>query len=622
VGRERVARGCFGNRRGTLPVEQPASHAGRRLGSSLLLAVALQIGCCAASLAQEHVEDNRYVPLDQNAPIGRVGRWSGIIGKGLAGTFQSVQITLPKTGKVTVYNGGPETGVALGSPAQFSIGVGCVYRLKIAGMPDFPGVELFPTIEIFDRLHPPAGREYEFPVPIAFTAEEIEKAMSGRMITKVVYLEQPQFAATGDLTPALLNRVLPPDRNLLIEADRLGRPMILVRLGGRTPDEGRPEDGFFMPPAPLQIEEHPPRASAADVGRAVLIDKATTFSPAVPRSETDEAIALRLAQRRGLVRPTLPKAYASIEPALPPWEIYPDEYLLDGGDRDLPVHETPSHREGLDSEDAIAEYVDKTGRVHIVPTNRVAIYSPRFGNVGTATGLESGITVTGTLSAVDNRRGEGLRNRTAVSDHEQRMPLESVRVRSRADGFENQQREAASHQSTVLSENFDLEGSIEDVQNLKAPEMRQALRAKIAKMRQAGITWTRDEFPIIRARTVGAQQITVKFVASEIVGIDDRRKPGRIEIVKLADRQIAAPGETVTFRIEYENTGDLPLSEVNIVDNLTPRLGYIPGSGTSSRPATFGATDNGDGSVILSWKLNEPLPGKSRGWVTFKTHVR
>ncbi|HEV7999709.1 MAG TPA: DUF11 domain-containing protein [Planctomycetaceae bacterium] len=604
------------------PAERPVSHVGRQLGSSLLLAIVVQMVCCAVSLAQDHIQDNRYVPLDQNAPVGRVGRWSGIIGKGLAGTFQSVQVTVPTSGKVTVYNGGPETGVALGAPAQFSIGVGCVYRLKIAGMPDFPGVELYPTIEIFDRLHPPAGREYEFPVPIAFTEDDIAKAMDGRMVTKVVYLEQPQFAVTGDLTAALLNRQMPPDRNLLIEADRLGRPMILVRLGGRTPDEGHPEEGFFMPPAPLNIEQHVPRNSGADVGRAVLIDKATTFTPSVPRSETDEAIAIRLAQRRGLVRPTRPRAFASLEPALPPWEIYPDEYLLDGGDRDLPVHETPSHREGLDSEDAIAEYVDNTGHAHIVPTNRVAIYSPRFGNVGTATGLESGITVTTLVSAVDNRRGEGLRNRTAVSDHEQRMPLESMRVRSRADGFENQQREAASHQATVLSENFDLAGTIEDVQNLKAPEMRQKLGAKIAKMRQAGIAWTRDEFPIIRASIAGAQQVTVKFVASEIVGVEDRRKPGRIEIVKLADRQTAVPGETVTFRIEYENTGDLPLTEVNIVDNLTPRLDYIAESGKSSRPAVFGSTDNGEGSLILSWKLNEPLPGKSRGWVTFKAHVR
>ena len=90
----------------------------------------------------------------------------------------------------------------------------------------------------------------------------------------------------------------------------------------------------------------------------------------------------------------------------------------------------------------------------------------------------------------------------------------------------------------------------------------------------------------------------------------------------MADRQTALPGEIVTFRIEYENIGDLPLSEINIVDNLTPRLGYVPDSGISSRAAILGVTDNGEGSVILSWKLNDALPGKTRGFVTFKARVR
>ena len=139
MGREQVGRGCFRNRRGMLRVEQTASHARRRLTSSLLLAVALQMGYSAASPAQDHFQDNRYVPLDQNAPVGRVGRWTGIIGKGLAGSFQSVQVTLPTAGKVTIYNGGPQTAVTLGAPAQFSIGVGCAYRLKDLGHARFSG---------------------------------------------------------------------------------------------------------------------------------------------------------------------------------------------------------------------------------------------------------------------------------------------------------------------------------------------------------------------------------------------------------------------------------------------------------------------------------------------------
>ncbi len=441
-------------------------------------------------------------------------------------------------------------------------------------------------------------------------------------MTKVVYLEQPQLAVTGDLTRAMLSRVLPPDRNLLIEADRSGRPMILVRLGGRTPDDSQPDAAFFEPPAPFRLAEIQSRPSEADAGRSVILDKATTFTPAVPRSEIEDPNAVRRAGRRGLSRPTPPAPFFALEPPLPPWELYPDEYLLDGGDRGLPVHETPAHREGLDTEDAVAEYADQAGNPHVLPTNRVAIYSPRFGFVGTKTGLEAGVTVARAASAIDLSRGEGLRNRVVSADQAQRTPSLSVRVRTRASGFDTQAGQMDVHQQTVLSENLELAGSIEGVQNQAAPEMRQSERARISRERQAAAAWTRDEFPVAVASLEGAQQIVVKFVASELVGVEDRRKPGRLEIVKLADKQTARPGEIVSFRIEYENIGDRELRDVRVIDNLTPRLEYVADSGTSSRPATLDVADNGEGSVILSWSLKEPLRGKTKGAVTFKARVR
>ncbi|HEX4072706.1 MAG TPA: hypothetical protein VHX68_16105, partial [Planctomycetaceae bacterium] len=465
-------------------------------------------------------------------------------------------------------------------------------------------------------------RAQDFPIPIRFTAEEIESAIDGRLVTKVVYLEQPQLAVTGDLTQAMLARFLPPDRNLLIEADRAGRPMILVRIGSRTPDDSRADAAFFLPPAPFRLAELHARPSEADSGHTVVIDKATTFTPAVPRSEVEPTDAIRRATRRGLLGPTPPRPYFALEPPAPPWELYPDEYLLDGGDRGLPVHETPGHREGLDTEDAVAEYVDHTGNAHLLPTNRVAIYSPRFGFVGTKTGLEAGVTVSRAASAVDLTRGEGVRNRVGTVDQEQRMPSLSVRVRSRASGFDTEAGQMGVNQQTILSQNTELAGSLEGVQNQGAPEMRQSDRARIARERQAAIAWTRNEFPVIAASLEGAQQVVVKFVASELVGIEDRRKPGRLEIVKLADKQIAQPGEIVSFRIEYENIGDRELKDVRIIDNLTPRLEYVADSATSSRTAALSVTDNGEGSVILTWSLKEPLKGKSKGFVTFKSRVR
>lgn len=567
-------------------------------------------------------QEGRYVPFDQNAPVGRIGLWVGQVGRGLAGVLQPVQVVLPSKGTVTAYSGGPETAVNLGAPAQFNVGIGFVYRLKIAGMPEFPGIELYPTIEMIDRLHPPPGRAQEFPIPIRFTADEIETALAGRLVTKVVYLEQPQFAVTGDLTQAMLNRFLPPDRNLLIEADRAGRPMILVRLGSRIPD-GTPADAeFFERPAPFKMAVLNTRPSEADSGHSVIVDKATTFTPAVPRSEIEDTDAVRRAGRRNMTRPLAPRPYFTLEPPAPPWELFPDEYLLDGGDRNFPVHETPSHREGLDTEDAVAEFVDQAGNHHILPTNRVAIYSPRFGVVVTELGLEAGVNVAKLASAVDLTRGEGLRNRTVTVNQAQRTPSLSVRVRSRASGMDTQTRGLGVHQEVVLSENRELAGSLEGVQNLVAPEMRNAERARIARERQAAIAWSRSEYPVIAASLEGAQQVVVKFSVNELVGVEDRRKPGRLEIVKLADRQTALPGEFVNFRIEYENIGDRELTAVRIIDNLTPRLEYVADTASSSRAAVLDIADNGEGSVILTWSLKEPLKGKTKGVVTFRARVR
>lgn len=78
----------------------------------------------------------------------------------------------------------------------------------------------------------------------------------------------------------------------------------------------------------------------------------------------------------------------------------------------------------------------------------------------------------------------------------------------------------------------------------------------------------------------------------------------------------------MNFTIEYENIGDTEVGQVEIIDNLTPRLEYVDESGKSNRPATLNVADNGEGSVILRWTLRDPLPGRAKGSVTFQARVR
>ena len=106
-----------------------------------------------------------------------------------------------------------------------------------------------------------------------------------------------------------------------------------------------------------------------------------------------------------------------------------------------------------------------------------------------------------------------------------------------------------------------------------------------------------------------------------MVGVETRFRKG-LRIVKLADKRVAQPGEVVTFTIRFDNLGDRELRDVVIVDNLTPRLEYVDDSGELNLNGRLVAEDNGEGSLVLRWELDEPLAGRSGGVATFQARVR
>ncbi len=162
-----------------------------------------------------------------------------------------------QAGTISVYQGPDAREVSLTAPALVGLRVGLVYRLRISDLADYPGVELYPTVELIDRLHPPRGRELEFAVPIILTTDEIDAALDGRLVTKVIYLEQPDRAIPIRNSTAARTRPVQPRENVLEMADEAGRPMAIVRLGGRVPDAGTLELGFFGSGAPVQVFDQP-----------------------------------------------------------------------------------------------------------------------------------------------------------------------------------------------------------------------------------------------------------------------------------------------------------------------------------------------------------------------------
>ncbi|HEV3021072.1 MAG TPA: hypothetical protein VGX76_01340, partial [Pirellulales bacterium] len=141
------------------------------------------------------------------------------------------------------------------TPAKVGFLIAPVYRLRISDIPDHEGQEVYPTIEVIDRLYPPAGETRRFPIPIELTQEDLELALDGKFVTRVVYIEDPEVA----LPVAERNE----DQNWfdaaagvnpLEEADRWGRPLAIVRMGGRLPDlDDGPDERFLNGSPPFTV---------------------------------------------------------------------------------------------------------------------------------------------------------------------------------------------------------------------------------------------------------------------------------------------------------------------------------------------------------------------------------
>jgi len=306
-----------------------------------------------------------------------------------------------------------------------------------------------------------------------------------------------------------------------------------------------------------------------------------------------------------------------------PHEQYPDEYLLDGGDRDHPVHYQGPYRDGLETEDTVTEYVDHTGKPHVKATNQVAIYSPRFASVRAVT-TPSGETAIGRLAGMhESTRDSGVSNRVGPQRHTDSQRLSGVRVRSRASGVNAREGQLNTKNVASLTTHEQLLNTYEELSYFLRGEILQSNEARLAAGIEAATTWTRDENPVVIATLDSLHEVTAKFRLAEMVGIEDPRKdPGRLEIVKVANTSTAKPGDIVTFAIRYKNKGEREVTDVRIVDNLTPRLEYIDDSATSDRAGEINIQDNGEGSLVLTFTLDAPLKEKTSGVITFQCRVR
>jgi hypothetical protein len=154
----------------------------------------------------------------------------------LPGYFQPVRIRAPQGARIALATEGGFSNVAT-SEALIGLQIGPVYRLQVSEIPNANGLAVYPTIELIDRTYPPPGLALRFPIPIELTQDELDLAAQGAFVTRVIYIEDPQQALpiarkANDEQPWV---EAPAGEDPLVTADRQGRPVAILRIGGRVP---------------------------------------------------------------------------------------------------------------------------------------------------------------------------------------------------------------------------------------------------------------------------------------------------------------------------------------------------------------------------------------------------
>ena len=184
-------------------------------------------------------------------PPGAIGSLRLHRGGPLPGYFQPVRIRAPEGARIALAVEGSFTDAPPGD-ALVGMQIGPVYRVKVTEIPNHPGLEVFPTIEVIDRLYPPRGLALRYPIPVELTQDELDLAARGSFVTRVIYVENSHTAlpiaqpASGE-QPWI---EAPQGEDPLVVADVRGRAVAILRIGSRVPDaNAQAQTGASSPPA-------------------------------------------------------------------------------------------------------------------------------------------------------------------------------------------------------------------------------------------------------------------------------------------------------------------------------------------------------------------------------------
>jgi len=300
-----------------------------------------------------------------------------------------------------------------------------------------------------------------------------------------------------------------------------------------------------------------------------------------------------------------------------------DEYVYDGSDREKRVQvDGDWNVYGMDSEDTFGHFDTLDGKRLVSPSNRVAIYAPRFSAIRRVDNLHESER-TALVTQFKKKEGSVLsRSSDFSSTTKQHVALGSNERSLKAYGVSDKTRGVVSDNVLALRKAKD---SFRPYENLDLMRLGKYSKSQTARL-QAGMlaarSWADNLGLQVHADKVQPVVVNDALTLQQIVVIETDDDNAILRVVKVASKVAARPGEEVEFTIRFDNLSPRKVGNVTLVDNLTTRLRYVPDSAECSLKGKFIKRDNDSGSLMLRWEIEEPLPAGKGGVIRFKCLVK
>ena len=203
------------------------------------------------------------------------------------------------------------------TPFRYNFLQGYIYRLKLSEITGRPTLSLYPTIEVAPTTPQTDAYLTHNQIPVQFTAEDLDNVEGGNFVTKVIYLPDPRYQELAVANvETLVSTRLEPGVDPVLEADKRGTILMIVRLGGinleMEPASGpmTTSDPSMMIPGPtttMPPGTFPPGVvPTAPPAALTPVDAPASAMPAVPTPPTPAEPA-----------PPAPEAAPGTAPAAP-----------------------------------------------------------------------------------------------------------------------------------------------------------------------------------------------------------------------------------------------------------------------------------------------------------------